>query len=229
MRSLVGGLLGLLWIILGYIILFESGKRLFARPYFARAVAAALVASGALVITALRGVQTHAAMIDSATPSVAASTPALPAPAAAGPAVAVFRNVKCDAVRLAPTSGTGSVDGALVQSGSSRAPAGAIASVGGSDNLVIVGWASAPGGRGPAAGICAAVDGTIAPFAAVTYGGPRPDVATAYHNPAMRPTGFAVILPAARLNSGQHTVRIAAVTADGLAEMVHGETIVVRR
>lgn len=148
------------------------------------AVASAVAVAGAFAL---------GAMSPFALPRPAAPPAALDvaAPQAAGGAT---RAARCPAgARLGTATVQGNID--QVQ--------GAGAAVG------LHGWIV--GASGPAAALCAIVDGKIAQ-AAITYGVSRPDVAAALAQPADLPSGFGASV---QLLPGTHTITIGAVEADG--------------
>lgn len=83
--------------------------------------------------------------------------------------------------------------------------------------LQIDGWCADPRALAPGVALLALVDGGRRIDVSAAYRKPRYDVAATLKAPALRDTGFAVVLPAAGFEPGAHEVRLAVVMADGRA------------
>jgi hypothetical protein len=87
-----------------------------------------------------------------------------------------------------------------------------LVSVGANQSITLEGWAIDSASNAPAGGITAVIDGGKS--IAGTYGTLRPDVATSFSNTALRPTGFALTIPASVLSRGVHNVSLRFYTSD---------------
>jgi hypothetical protein len=80
----------------------------------------------------------------------------------------------------------------------------------------VVGWAVSPTGDGPAATLCAILDGTLLSASEMQYGLPRPDVAAAFQKPGLANVGFSVVIPRGDAANGVHTMTIVEKSGDAI-------------
>jgi phospholipase C len=92
-----------------------------------------------------------------------------------------------------------------------------------SDALTVVGWAADYNDNAPAHPVQVLIDGLVAGSA--TLGGNRPDVATAYNNPAWNQSGWIFSINAASLSVGNHQVSAVAGDSLGLSNALKPITI----
>ena len=214
MRELLETVLLVIWIAL----FFGAGSSIAKRAGLGRPAAALF---GVVVVVAfLVGSAWHPSTRVTGTPvaeapaAVAAAVAPAAAPAAA-PAtpVGAAPSVVCAAGAALRGKGIGHMDAVAVAGRGPVSAAGTI-SLMPRDVLEIVGWTASP--ERPARAVCVVVDGKVVATVA-QYGGSRPDVATAYHNPRLEPTSFTLSVPAVSLGRGHHSVDIAALDASGTA------------
>lgn len=215
MKSTVWAAASLIAAVAGYVALSRLGRRVFTGKFRAETAAAAIVVAFIIGSEWPYGhSELPAAIAPSAAPVDAGSRPSGP------------RDVSelCRSARLVPAAGKGNLDGARVQRESvSVAPVALRAS----DEFIIDGWAAEPDLSVTARGVCPVVDGTIVRGGRIEYGAVRPDVATAFGNPALIPSAFEIVLPARLIRAGRHRVQVAAVSADGSARLVSGVSTVI--
>ncbi|UWZ86119.1 beta strand repeat-containing protein [Occallatibacter riparius] len=95
-----------------------------------------------------------------------------------------------------------------------------------SDNLLAYGWAVDPQDGAPVSRVQILIDGSDAGNA--TLGLARPDVATAYNNPAYLNSGWTFTYPAAGLSLGTHTVSAVGYDSLGLSATLAKVTFTVQ-
>ncbi len=94
-------------------------------------------------------------------------------------------------------------------------PAGTPIRIAAGTSVTVAGWAVTDRNRSPASAVVAEIDGSARILA--TYGLPRPDVAATLAAPALRNSGFRVVLPGRDLPAGTHVVRFDVISRDGEA------------
>jgi hypothetical protein len=119
------------------------------------------------------------------------------------------------ALRVAPMAATVSLDAVQLFDGGrwvTQSPVSVRVRKG--SPIQLAGWAADPVTMSQGAGLIAVIDGKQPIDVTPAYGGNRPDVASAYRKPAMRFTGFSVLVPTAKLSGGSHSVRLGIVAGD---------------
>lgn len=94
-------------------------------------------------------------------------------------------------------------------------PAGTPIRIAAGTSVTVAGWAVTDRSRSPASAVVAEIDGSTRILA--TYGLPRPDVAVSLGAPALRDSGFRIVLPGRDLPTGTHVVRFDVISRDGTA------------
>ena len=141
----------------------------------------------------------------------AAVTPGI----AATPQPRIFDKTRLDALAQRQPATTASFDGALVEiHGAWHVQSLPTLAVKKGATLKLVGWAADPATHLPSRGLMLIVDRVRRIDITNEYGADREDVAAAFHNPAMRSTGYAALLPTSALAIGNHTVQLGIVTYD---------------
>ena len=92
-----------------------------------------------------------------------------------------------------------------------------------SDSLAVVGWAADYNDNGPAKSVQVVLDGSV--LGTATLGGSRPDVASAYNDPAWKPSGWSFSMSAASLALGNHTITAVATDSLGLHTVTKAASI----
>lgn len=222
-RAALSGILSLFGLVIAYFGLLWLGRRFFAGRYPAE------LASGAVVIAFAIGVNWPYWPRPQSSAREAPSV-SRPVPAAAPLANPLGADVggACREARLTSAAGRGHLDAALIRAGGTSLPVRPETRLQNGEMLVAEGWAANAALDGPAASVCAVLDGEILARVNVLYGATRLDVASAYKRDALSPTGFAIVIPADRLTPGKHEIQAAALTAEGSARVLSGSVRVVR-
>jgi hypothetical protein len=151
--------------------------------------------------------------------------PVAAAPGAPPPVVAMRdRSALCHAKNTAQPGGVGNLD-VLRKLDGTETPIATGATISSSDGLAMLGWSADSSAQAPSLGVCLIVDGRVA-AARVRYGGPRADVAAAYHRDTLLNSAFEVDVAARTLPAGKHSLRIAALGQDGGLRFLTGERTV---
>ncbi len=198
----------LVWAVLGGVLIRSLMRVWTADRTIASSTAVAVVAAflaGAMVPFA-RG---HGA------PAAEAVAPAQPAAAVAvAPAADGAQGTATTCAPRDHVAGTarGHVD-ALATDGGPETQAPASFSAPSTAAIALRGWVATA--NGAAHGACLVVDGAVRSSIAVRFGVSRPDVAGAYNDPALAPSGFAVVIPPGTLSPGDHHVSVGALERGG--------------
>jgi hypothetical protein len=100
-----------------------------------------------------------------------------------------------------------------------------VAVVRGHQIIQVAGWAVDASAGATAGGVSAVIDGVkVIPG---TYGAQRPDVASAFHNDQLTPSGFVVIIPTVGLSAGKHYVSLRVLNNGGSGYSLIKDRIVV--
>jgi hypothetical protein len=83
------------------------------------------------------------------------------------------------------------------------------------DSTYVQGWAVDYQANGPVQSVTVLVDG-VALTGTATLGQARPDVATAYNNPALGNVGWYLVIPANSVTAGSHSITAVATDSQGL-------------
>jgi len=108
----------------------------------------------------------------------------------------------------------GSIDATFYIAGNRTAPLSDRVPVPRNATVDVRGWCGDPETFAPCLGLFVAIDDRARIEAPGAMGGDRPDVAAYYKRATLERTGFRVLIPAARIGEGTHSLRLLAISHD---------------